>query len=267
MNLFEESLRNDREVVDGRDIPLQEFFERMRRGIGRGYAFLNDHNLGSKRAINALKRKDAEVLESCKQEMLQCWRGLQDICVTDVKYIEFSSKAGQELIEFLAVEALWLYVTGEASEPGEIPSAAELNMRPQTRLHGLGDVPGELGKMTIDLLLDDTISREEGIAIRCRLVGVVEMILKYLCEYENTYGLVIDDSGGRTSYWTTFRGIVQRVEELLYKMKSELLETKKRHELMSLLETRAEECRRDTEERGELMDLVGELLKKNQEEK
>lgn len=236
VNYFRESLRNDREQLRGEEVSLADLFEKLRRSIGQGYQNLTEHNLASKSAINALKRGDEDNLETHKNTMRACWDRILSLHVPNSKFTEFTSKAGQELIEFFAVEATWPYIKGDKREPGAVPSAEDLEMRPQTRLHGLGDVPGELGKMVIDLLLDESISREEAIAIRARLVEVVQMIVDYLTSYENTYGLVIDSDLGRTHYFATFRGVIQRAEQLLCRMKEELIAARSNHALMSLLE-------------------------------
>ena len=107
---FEDSLRNDEEEWNEEMIPLKDLFEKMRRGIGKGYALLTEHNHLTKRMVGHLKRGDVEGVEALKRDLFHCWNAFKDLCFTDQKYLELSSMAGQELIEFLAVEALWPYV-------------------------------------------------------------------------------------------------------------------------------------------------------------
>ena len=211
------------EIDRDRTTSFGESFEKQRRDFGKGYQVQNELVSVSKQGIKALKSGDATEVERCKQKMFRLWDDIGNINVPLDTWWQFSGNAGQEFVEFLGVASLWPYVTGVAQEMGSIPSVDELRMRPQTWLRGLGDVPGELGKMVLDGLLEmDFSNKEERIAIRRRLVEVVQEIYGFLSLYETAYPQVINDSRMR-GYRNTFRGMLQNVGFLLEKMKNELL--------------------------------------------
>jgi|GEM_PF-3277092 len=227
--LFDALKKSAVEVRKDSVIPFERIFEDQRRGFGKGYQVQNDLINVSKSGIVALKSRDEAGVECCRQKMFRLWDELDGVDVPSDMWWQFSGNAGQEFVEFLGVVALWPYVSGETSEVGAIPSVDELCIRPQTWLRGLGDVPGELGKMVLDRLLEmDFSNKEERVAIRRRLVDVVEQIYNFLSLYETAYPQVINDSRMR-GYRNTFRGMLQGVGFLLLKMKQELLEVMERN--------------------------------------
>lgn len=222
--LFDALKMNAVEVRGKNTVSFERMFEDQRRNFGSGHQTQNDLILASKRGIVALKSGDAVEVERCRQGMFRLWDNISNIDVPLDTWWQFSGNAGQEFVEFLGVVAIWPYVSGEAKEVGPIPSVDELRMRPQTWLRGLGDVPGELGKMVLDRLIEmDLSNKEERVAIRRRLVDVVQQIYDFLSLYETAYPQVINDSRMR-GYRNTFRGMLQNVGFLLEKMKHELLE-------------------------------------------
>lgn len=222
-NLLASLKASAKETKDNRTVYFGERFESQRRDFGMGYRLQNDLILASKQGVKALKSGNTEAAKTAESEMLQLWKELDRIDVPLDTWWEFSGNAGQELVEYLGVSALWPYVSGKTDIIGTIPSAQELRMRPPTWLRGLGDVPGEIGKMVLDVLLKGEISKEERVAIRRRLVEVVEQIYEFLDQYETCYPQVINDSR-RKGFRNTFRGMLQNVGFLLEKMKRELLE-------------------------------------------
>lgn len=227
--LFDGLKKGAVEARDNGAVSFERIFEDQRRNFGKGYQIQNDLILASKRGVVALKSGDAVEVERCRQRMFQLWDELDRINVPMDTWWQFSGNAGQEFVEFLGVMMLWPYVSGETEEVGTIPSVDELRMRPQTWLRGLGDVPGELGKMVLDRLLEiDFSNNVERLAIRRRLVEVVQQIYDFLSLYETAYPQVINDSRMR-GYRNTFRGMLQNVGFLLEKMKHELLEAMERN--------------------------------------
>jgi predicted translin family RNA/ssDNA-binding protein len=222
-NLLASLKASAKETIHNRTTFFAERFESQRRDFGMGYRLQNDLILASKQGVKALKSGNMEAAKAAETEMLHLWQEIDKIDVPLDTWWEFSGNAGQELVEYLGVSALWPYVSGKAETPGTILSVTELHMRPPTWLRGLGDVPGEIGKMVLDVLLKGEISKEERIAIRRRLVEVVEDIYNFLDQYETCYPQVINDSR-RKGFRNTFRGMLQNVGFLLEKMKRELLE-------------------------------------------
>ncbi|MBI5421245.1 MAG: hypothetical protein HZA35_02925 [Parcubacteria group bacterium] len=159
--LFDSLEKSAVETVRDRTIAFGESFENQRRNFGKGYQAQNDLILTSKVGVGALKSGDAVEVERCKQRMFRLWDDIDNIIVPLDTWWQFSGNAGQEFVEFLGVAALWPYVSGVAQEVDLIPSVDELHMCPQTWLRGLGDVPGELGKMVLDRLLEMDFSKIE----------------------------------------------------------------------------------------------------------
>lgn len=203
-------------------------FETERINIGRGYGKENGLIHVSKAGIKAVIKWDRGEIDHCRKEFDILWEELEDLDMPDYKKCQFLSEAGQEIVEFYIFCLFFRLLTGSLAK--KIVSVADITpqklyVTPQAWLHGVGDAISELGKTTINLLVDLPDSDEflrNVIVIRKRFLKIAGILYELLDQFETAYGPVINNSQ-RRGFGNTFRGILFRVSNIIFLEKKELV--------------------------------------------
>lgn len=217
-----------------------ERFENQRRNIGAAHQVRNDINNLSKRGIVAIKNEDMAEIERCARSMKALWDKLGELDLPRDVAWEFDSSAGQEIIEFLFCEKLYPKIIYNASIPSpelkdltfeKLPKPEDWKISGPAYLAGVGDAIGELSKMVMDFLLREDLKgdiyKEARIEIRKRFLSVTNEMYEFLDQFENCYGMCIDNSR-RRGYGNTYRGLLGRARNIIERQKAAFLEIKER---------------------------------------
>lgn len=196
-------------------------------GVPKCYDLVRQINMASKNAIEALKRGEIEKVERFRKEMGSMWEDLGNVSIPDFMRWQFDADCGQEIVEFLAVEAYYPYIVGRG--PKEVVphwrSHMSISVPLQIWLSGLEDVVGELSKMLGDYLLQRSLTLEERIAARERFLEVAKEIYAFLSAIPTIERAsdAVRNSGSRLKYPQTFRGKLGRVMGNIDRNQSELV--------------------------------------------
>jgi predicted translin family RNA/ssDNA-binding protein len=196
-------------------------------GVPKCYDLVRQINIISKNAIEAVKRGETEKILRFKEEMFARWEDLGNVSVPAFMRWQFDADCGQEIVEFLAVEAYYPYIIGKG--PKEVVphwgSHMCISVPLQIWLSGLEDVVGELSKMLGDYLLQRSLSIEERIAARERFLEVAKEIYGFLSSIPTIERVsdAVRNSGSHLKYPQTFRGKLGRVASNIDRNQLELI--------------------------------------------
>lgn len=202
-----------------------DFFEDQRRNIGKAYALSGEILKLTKVGIAALKSNGdarAKEIEDTARFKFGILRKLN--LPEDIRW-QFTSEVGQEIVEFVVVRLLYpVLFCIEGHEMPIFPDFDELEVTPQAYLAGLGDVPGELGKLFADYLIASSeLDMKEKLALRQRYLQICFGIHRVLDQYETTYPRVINATrrrgySFRFSVLARMRDIIRREQERVISM-------------------------------------------------
>ena len=207
--------------------PWSEKLEDQRRNIGASFALGNKIRTLAKRGIAAIKREEIAAILEISKEIRAAFVELSVLDIPADMGWSFDSENGQELVEFLLVAEFYPYLAGLQSI--ESLSDMELSrfsdpphgLSPQAWLSGLCDVPGELGKIHLDMLCDEDLSLRGRVELRKRWLLIADYIYQFLDNFECAYPLVINASR-RRGFFNTFRGKLVGISRLIETNRADL---------------------------------------------
>lgn len=194
------------------DVHFKVRFDRGKGNVARAYQYDSDIRELSKVGIAALPDGNGDEVNRCGDGMIAKWEesGKLDL-PGDIRW-QHDAESSQEMVEFFATACLYPPIVNRpyCHKWQTIPSAEQLNVTPQSWLAGIGDTPGEVGKLLDDYLCREDVSRADRIACRKRFIETMREVYDFLDQFESCVPMIINNSR-RMGYGNTFRGLLGRV--------------------------------------------------------
>ncbi len=185
---------------------LLEYFEQSRRDNGKKATVLSIKIVElSKQGIEALIVENLHRVDDIRKRMADAWLKLHTADIPDDVLWQREAEAGQEMVEFFVVVALYHALFYDVPIQYSNISIEKLEVTPQQWLAGILDASTELGKILLEYEVDDNFSVDELIKYRSRFIAILQDVIKFLDPFETVYGLIINNSR-RKGFFNTFRG-------------------------------------------------------------
>lgn len=216
-------------VIAGGRRGLRVRFEDERRGIGAGHGLRTEITSGTKVTIRQLlrthdvarARKSFGALKDLKENLFS-------IEMPERELASRAQEANNELVECCYFIDLFPVVFFGEPLPEKYPDPDDLCMHPVVFLNGLLDVPSELTKSVGEFLLEtphENFNADLIFTLKGRCVGVCEGLWRFLDEYEDVYGGVINTS---RFYQSQYKSKLRRQADGIRRMRESLLEFRER---------------------------------------